>query len=50
MNERGTGYIKMAWNIDMNEARYLYLGIYYKVDLIEYLTHNCLISYHSFKY
>ena len=41
---------KRVWNIDMDEARDLYLGMYYKVDCISHLIQNCHISYRSFKY
>ena len=41
---------KRVWNIDMDEARDLYLGMYYKVDCIDHLIHNSRMSYRSFKY
>ena len=50
MRDRGTGDKKMAWNIDMREARDLHLGVFYKADYIDHLIQNGHISYHIFKY
>ena len=41
---------QMVWNIEMNEARNLYLGINYKVDFIDKIIQNFRMSYQGFKY
>ena len=34
----------------MNEARQLYLNIYFKIDCIDHLVYNAKTSYHTCKY
>ena len=41
MKERSTDDYKQVWNIEMNDARASYLGMYNKVDYIAHLTQNC---------
>ena len=50
MKYRGAVDNKRVWNIEANEFRDLYLGIFYKVDCIYHLIHKCHISYQILKY
>jgi hypothetical protein len=48
--ERGRGDNKRYWGIEMNHARTLYLGSYYRIDCIDHLIQNSNIFYRSWKY
>jgi hypothetical protein len=48
--ERGRGNSKRHWGIEMNDARALYLGSYYRIDCIDHLIQNARIFYRSWKY
>jgi hypothetical protein len=41
---------KRTWGIEMNEARQLYLGSYFRIDTIDHLIKNCHMFYRSWKY
>jgi hypothetical protein len=41
---------KRSWGIEMNEARLLYLGSYFRIDTIDHLIKNCHMFYRSWKY
>ena len=47
---RGHGDNKSEWGIKMNDARSVYLGTYFKIDLMDHLIKNCRIFYQSWKY
>jgi hypothetical protein len=48
--ERGQGNNKRYWGIEMNDARTLYLGSYYRIDCINLLIQNSRLFYRSWKY
>ena len=48
--ERGRGDNKRYWGIEMNHARTLYLGSYYRIDCIDHLIQNSNLFYQSWKY
>jgi hypothetical protein len=48
--ERGRGDNKRHWGIEMNHARSLYLGSYFRIDCIDHLIQNARIFYRSWKY
>ena len=48
--ERGRGANKRHWAIEMNNARNLYLGTYFRIDVIDHLIKNAKLFYRSWKY
>ena len=38
------------WGIEMNAARYFYLGKYSRIDSIDQQIKNCCLNYPSYKY
>lgn len=48
--ERGRAQRKRYWGIEMNEARYLYLGTYWGVDRLDHMIKNANMFYRSWKY
>jgi hypothetical protein len=48
--ERGRGDNTQYWGIEMNDARTLYLGSYYRIECMDHLIQNSWIFYHSWKY
>jgi hypothetical protein len=48
--ERGRGENKRYWGIEMNHARTLYLGSYFRIDCIDHLIQNAQMFYRSWKY
>jgi hypothetical protein len=43
--QRGRGFCKYKWAIEMNEARELYLATYGKIDTIDHYVQNCDLGY-----
>ena len=48
--QRGQGKYKRHWQIEMNEARQLYLNTYHKLDVLDGKLKRCHINYRSHKY
>ena len=48
--ERGLGKKKLKWIIEMNEARQLYLNMYFNIDCIDHLIQNAKMTYRTLKY
>ena len=48
--ERGLGNNKLKWIIEMNEARQLYLNMYFNIDCIYHLIQNAKMTYRTLKY
>ena len=46
----GVGDNKRCWEIEMNDARDLYLRSYYRIDCMDHLIKNAKIFYRSWKY
>ena len=48
--ERGRGKDKRYWGIEMNDARRLYLSLYWRIDVVDHLLKNAAIFYRIWKY
>ena len=50
LRERGRGKDKRYWGIEMNDARRLYLSLYWRIDVVDHLLKNAAIFYRIWKY
>ena len=50
LRERGKGKNKRTWGIEMNDARRLYLSLYFTIDVVDHLLKNANIFYRTWKY
>jgi hypothetical protein len=50
VRERGRGKHKRYWGIEMNDARRLYLHLYWRIDVVDHLLKNAAIFYRIWKY